>query len=64
MDPIAAARALWRKTHPLPATNRGAGNIDDARAKASTCLAGTGVDNAVSAGAPKGEAMPNASGAA
>jgi hypothetical protein len=59
MDPVAAARALWLKTHPLPVTNREAGNIHDARAEAATRLALTGVDNAPAAGTPNGEAMPN-----
>jgi hypothetical protein len=56
LDPIAAARALWLKTHPL--LKREARSILDARAEAAASLALTGVDTALAAGAPNDETMP------
>ena len=58
IDPIAAARTLWLKTHPLRMTKREAGGIDDARADAAGGLAGTGVDTALAAGAPDDTTTP------
>ena len=58
LDPIAAARALWLKTHPLPTTKREAGGINDAGAEAAASLAFAGVDTALGAGTPNDEPTP------
>jgi hypothetical protein len=43
VDPTAAARALWLKTHPLP-TRPGPGSMEDARAEAATGPTVSGAD--------------------
>ena len=58
VDPIAAARTLWLRTHPHPTTKREAGSTHDAPAKAAGSLALTGVDTALAAGAPNDETTP------
>jgi hypothetical protein len=55
IDPIAAARALWLKTHPLPGE---AGSIHGARAGAAVSVTLTAADTALAAGAPNDETKP------
>ena len=49
IDPIAAARVLWLKMHPLPATKRELGTIHDPPAETAASFALTGIDTALAA---------------